>query len=187
VIKRVCDRAESQQSCSICYTVLRCMRCLRAAGTHHACTCQWYYCSTAQPGAEYADHTPPGLQVVLALQLPFTLVPLIKATSSSQLMGEYSSSRWLAAASWAATALIFVANLTLFLLQLAPALVLPDVQSDSHDAILHQVGLWAYAAVMQPAVVGALDVSWSWEAGDLALLCRLPTCGALDDACYDAV
>jgi hypothetical protein len=89
------------------------------------------------------------MQVVLALQLPFTLVPLIKATSSSQLMGEFSSSRWLAGASWAATALIFVANLTLFLLQLAPALVLPDVQTDSHDAILHQVGL---AGVWQAAV-----------------------------------
>jgi hypothetical protein len=78
--------------------------------------------------------------VVLALQLPFTLVPLIKATSSGQLMGEYSSSRLLAGASWAATGLIFVANLTLFVLQLAPALVLPDVQVVSSDAILHQVG-----------------------------------------------
>ncbi len=35
------------------------------------------------------------LQVVLALQLPFTLVPLIQATSSKRLMGHYANSRTL--------------------------------------------------------------------------------------------
>lgn len=36
------------------------------------------------------------LQVVLALQLPFTLIPLIQATSSKTLMGEFANSRTLA-------------------------------------------------------------------------------------------
>lgn len=133
------------------------------------------YCSTSQPGAAYADHTGPGVQVVLALQLPFTLVPLIKATSSSQLMGEYSSSRWLAGASWAATALIFVANLTLFLLQLAPALVLPDVQTDSHDAILHQVGVAGTLA--QDKCSSGAGSSWGCTG-----CCRVHIASAAQDA-----
>lgn len=59
-------------------------------------------------------------QVVLALQLPVTLVPLIKATSSRQLMGAHASSRLLAAAAWAAAGLVFIANLGLFVTQLLP-------------------------------------------------------------------
>ncbi|GLC33053.1 hypothetical protein PLESTB_000375800 [Pleodorina starrii] len=59
-------------------------------------------------------------QVVLALQLPVTLVPLIKATSSRQLMGPHASSRLLAAAAWGATGLIFLANLMLFVTQMLP-------------------------------------------------------------------
>ncbi len=59
-------------------------------------------------------------QVVLALQLPVTLVPLIKATSSRQLMGPHASSRLLAGAAWAATGLVFLANLLLFVTQMLP-------------------------------------------------------------------
>lgn len=52
-------------------------------------------------------------QVVLALQLPFTLIPLIKATSSHALMGTFASSRLHAASAWAASFLIFAANLAM--------------------------------------------------------------------------
>ncbi len=47
-------------------------------------------------------------QVVLALQLPVTLVPLIKATSSRALMGHHASSRLLAGAAWCCAGLVFV-------------------------------------------------------------------------------
>lgn len=54
-------------------------------------------------------------QVVLALQLPFTLVPLIKATSSPALMGPFASSWLRSGAAWAASALVFAANLLMLL------------------------------------------------------------------------
>jgi Mn2+/Fe2+ NRAMP family transporter len=59
-------------------------------------------------------------QVVLALQLPFVLVPLIKATSSKQLMGPHRNSRLLAGAAWASCGLVFSANLGLFVSELWP-------------------------------------------------------------------
>ncbi|GIL44393.1 hypothetical protein Vafri_1861, partial [Volvox africanus] len=61
-------------------------------------------------------------QVVFALQLPVTLIPLIKATSSRQLMGCHASSRLTSVAAWAATGLVFFANLMLFMTQMLPQL-----------------------------------------------------------------
>uniref|UniRef100_A0A061SL89 Manganese transport protein n=1 Tax=Tetraselmis sp. GSL018 TaxID=582737 RepID=A0A061SL89_9CHLO len=52
-------------------------------------------------------------QVVLALQLPFTLVPLIKITSSPRHMGAFANSRVTQAAAWGAAVIIFAANLLL--------------------------------------------------------------------------
>ncbi|KAI8473829.1 MAG: natural resistance-associated macrophage protein-domain-containing protein, partial [Monoraphidium minutum] len=78
-------------------------------------------------------------QVVLALQLPFTLVPLIKATSSARLMGRYRNSWATAAGAWGAGAAVFVANVALFAAQLAPgAAFLPQVVEDGPDSSLHQ-------------------------------------------------
>ena len=54
-------------------------------------------------------------QVVLALQLPFTLIPLIKATSSRALMGEFASSWLRSGVAWAASGLVFAANLLMLL------------------------------------------------------------------------
>lgn len=56
--------------------------------------------------------------MALALQLPVTLVPLIKATSSKAWMGPFRSSAALAATAWAALGLIFCANVTLLLTQM---------------------------------------------------------------------
>lgn len=67
-------------------------------------------------------------QVILALQLPFTLVPLIKATSSAALMGPFKSSALLAGAAWAASGLVFVANLLMFISLLLPGTAyIPEV------------------------------------------------------------
>lgn len=73
-------------------------------------------------------------QVVLALQLPFVLVPLIKATSSKQLMGPHRNSTLLAAGAWASCGLVFVANLGLFVSELWPgAALVPHVEPDGEE------------------------------------------------------
>ena len=59
-------------------------------------------------------------QVVLALQLPLTLAPLIKATSSRRLMGPFRAGWATTAAAWAATIVIFTANLLLFASEVLP-------------------------------------------------------------------
>jgi manganese transport protein len=52
-------------------------------------------------------------QVVLSLQLPFAVVPLVQFTSSRAKMGALASPRWLAALAWAAAGLIVILNLGL--------------------------------------------------------------------------
>jgi manganese transport protein len=49
-------------------------------------------------------------QVVLSLQLPFAIVPLIRLTGSRVLMGPYANPRWMHASAWAFAALIVTAN-----------------------------------------------------------------------------
>ena len=49
-------------------------------------------------------------QVVLSLQLPFALVPLVKFTSSRQKMGPFASRWWVKALAWLVTAVIIVLN-----------------------------------------------------------------------------
>ncbi|MGS0757854.1 Nramp family divalent metal transporter, partial [Roseateles sp. GG27B] len=49
-------------------------------------------------------------QVVLSLQLPFAIVPLIRFTSSSRVMGVFASPAWLKRLAWSATVLIIGLN-----------------------------------------------------------------------------
>jgi hypothetical protein len=78
-------------------------------------------------------------QVVLALQLPFVLVPLIKATSSKRLMGPHRNSPLLAGAAWACLGLVFISNVGLFVSELWPgAALVPSVEAQSPDSSLHQ-------------------------------------------------
>jgi manganese transport protein len=49
-------------------------------------------------------------QVVLSLQLPFAVVPLVKFTSSRRKMGPFVSPRWVEALAWLATAVIIALN-----------------------------------------------------------------------------
>lgn len=60
-------------------------------------------------------------QVILALQLPFTLIPLIKATSERKLMGQHKNHFFIQILSWGATALIFLASLFLCISMLLPS------------------------------------------------------------------
>ena len=52
-------------------------------------------------------------QVVLSLQLPFAVVPLVLFTSSRRRMGAFASPAWLAGLAWLAAAAIVVLNLVL--------------------------------------------------------------------------
>ncbi|MGI4839338.1 MAG: Nramp family divalent metal transporter [Janthinobacterium lividum] len=52
-------------------------------------------------------------QVVLSLQLPFALWPLIRFTSDPELMGEFVNSAWVRWLAWGLFGLISLANLTL--------------------------------------------------------------------------
>jgi manganese transport protein len=54
-----------------------------------------------------------GSQVLLSLQLPFAIVPLIKLTSARGIMGEHASSRGVRVASGACAILIVAANASL--------------------------------------------------------------------------
>ena len=59
-------------------------------------------------------------QVVLSLQLPFAIVPLIRFTSSRRIMGEFISPRWLRNMACGAAVLIVVLNGWLVMQALAP-------------------------------------------------------------------
>ena len=60
-------------------------------------------------------------QVVLSLQLPFAIVPLIRFTSSRRIMGEFISPRWLRNMACGAAVLIVALNGWLVMQALAPA------------------------------------------------------------------
>ncbi|HEU0045889.1 Nramp family divalent metal transporter [Sphingomonas sp.] len=52
-------------------------------------------------------------QVVLSLQLPFAVVPLVYFTGKKQLMGDYAAPRWLQLLAWFIAAVIITLNVTL--------------------------------------------------------------------------
>jgi manganese transport protein len=52
-------------------------------------------------------------QVILSLQLPFAVIPLIRFTSSPSLMGEFASRMWVRVLAWIAAAVIVVLNVSL--------------------------------------------------------------------------
>jgi manganese transport protein len=52
-------------------------------------------------------------QVILSLQLPFAVVPLIQFTSNRQLMGRFANPLWLKIAAWVIAAIIIALNVTL--------------------------------------------------------------------------
>jgi manganese transport protein len=49
-------------------------------------------------------------QVILSLQLPFAVVPLVAYTANRRLMGRFTAPRWLSALAWAIAAVIVVLN-----------------------------------------------------------------------------
>ncbi len=58
-------------------------------------------------------------QVVLSMQLPFAVIPLIHFTSDKERMGAFASRRWLQALSWTVAAVILALNIRLVYLTLS--------------------------------------------------------------------
>lgn len=52
-------------------------------------------------------------QVILSLQLPFAIVPLVLFTSSKEKMGEFVNSKWVTILAWIVTVIIIVLNIFL--------------------------------------------------------------------------
>ncbi|MDE1164763.1 MAG: Nramp family divalent metal transporter [Pseudomonas sp.] len=52
-------------------------------------------------------------QVVLSMQLPFAVIPLVRFVSDREKMGELATGRWLTGAAWAVAGLIVVLNIKL--------------------------------------------------------------------------
>jgi manganese transport protein len=52
-------------------------------------------------------------QVILSLQLPFAVIPLIRFTSSPSMMGEFSNKMWVRILAWIVAAIIVVLNVSL--------------------------------------------------------------------------
>jgi len=52
-------------------------------------------------------------QVILSLQLPFAVIPLIRFTSSQSLMGEFTNRMWVRILAWIVAAIIVVLNVSL--------------------------------------------------------------------------
>jgi manganese transport protein len=52
-------------------------------------------------------------QVVLSLQLPFAVVPLVRFTSDRKLMGGFANPKWLMVAAWIISAVIIALNVKL--------------------------------------------------------------------------
>jgi manganese transport protein len=58
-------------------------------------------------------------QVILSMQLPFAVVPLVLFTSDRRIMGQFVSPRWLSSLAWVTTAAIIVLNVWLLYQTLA--------------------------------------------------------------------
>jgi manganese transport protein len=52
-------------------------------------------------------------QVILSLQLPFAVVPLVAFTSDPAVMGSFANAPWVKWAAWSVTGVIITLNITL--------------------------------------------------------------------------
>ena len=60
--------------------------------------------------AGLADTLDQYLNILQSVQLPFAVLPLLRFTSSTAIMGDFASNRWLCASGWALSLLFIVAN-----------------------------------------------------------------------------
>jgi manganese transport protein len=95
-------------------------------------------------------------QVILSMQLPFAIIPLIRFTSDRSRMGEFSNRAWVSALAWSSAVLIIVLNFRLAANEIIPwveaapwraSLVVPAVA-----AAMVLLGWVAFARPRPPSV-----------------------------------
>lgn len=96
-------------------------------------------------------------QVVLAFQLPFTLIPLIKASSDRKLMGPFANSLVIQIFAWLSILLIFIGNIMVF----ATLVPLPEHLGASQSRIsIHDKRLVGNDSLLSE-VQYLTDISWT--------------------------
>ncbi|MEK8088196.1 Nramp family divalent metal transporter [Thermithiobacillus plumbiphilus] len=86
-------------------------------------------------------------QVILSLQLPFAIVPLIRFTSDPQRMGQFVSGPWLKSAAWAVALVVTGLNLWLVL-------------RTAGEWTLRLGADWIWWAMLAPASMAVLLLGW---------------------------
>src|SRR5262249_17734317 len=76
-------------------------------------------------------------QVILSLQLPFAVIPLVQFTADRKRMGEFANPGWLRALAWGSAGVIVVLNAVVIVLQMQ------DWAGKAAEAGWHP--LWVYA------------------------------------------
>lgn len=101
-------------------------------------------------------------QVLLSMQLPFAVIPLIQFTSSKERMGEFANPRWVRAAAWTAAAIIVTLNVWLVIRTFGEWLEVagPMLWILLGPLTLGLAGLLVFVSCHQ-----WLPVSWTREAG----------------------
>ncbi len=94
-------------------------------------------------------------QVVLSIQLPFAVIPLIQFTSDRKRMGEFANGKWLRLSSWCCAAFILVLDIWLVWQQLVDWLAI----SGSYRPLV--IALAAIVAVGCAALLGTVTF-WPW-------------------------
>jgi manganese transport protein len=88
-------------------------------------------------------------QVVLSLQLPFAVVPLLQFTGQRERMREFANARWVRVLGWSAAAIILALNVQLIALQVSGWVSAAGDQA-----------LWVYLLVLPVAVGCGLLLLW---------------------------
>jgi manganese transport protein len=88
-------------------------------------------------------------QVILSMQLPFAVLPLVQFTSDRARMGEFVSPRWVRVLAWTTAGLILLLNFRLVSLQLSEWFSAPGPQR-----------IWLWIVVLPVVATIALLLAW---------------------------
>jgi len=88
-------------------------------------------------------------QVILSLQLPFAIIPLVQTTSDRRRMGEFASPRWVQILAWVTAAIVIALNTKLVLDLLASWVSLPP-----------PVSTWAWLLAVPVAILCLALLAW---------------------------
>ena len=107
-------------------------------------------------------------QVVLSMNLPFAIIPLIHFTSDRARMGVFASPRWVKASAWTCTVAIVAANAWL---------IQQSIADWVSGAPAHATAIW----LVSLAVVGMVAMLLGWITFEPALRRRAVRAGAASD------